>query len=112
MTEAKSASVPLYYLGPPGPGLGFQLAGINAVSCTTPDALLEQLRQFVQRFPESILYVDEELAAAVLDEVEALNAKVLPAIVLVTTPAAQQHVAARKLQRLLLRAAGSDIFGS
>lgn len=112
MTADERPNIPLFYLGPPGAGFGFQLAGMAVTSCATAAALLEQLRLRAAETPQSIIFVDERLAADVLDEVEQLNDSVLPAIVLVPGAAVGRQLSAEKLQRLMVRAVGSDIFSS
>ncbi|PIT97717.1 MAG: hypothetical protein COT71_04515 [Candidatus Andersenbacteria bacterium CG10_big_fil_rev_8_21_14_0_10_54_11] len=112
MPAESYTNFPLYYLGPAGEGFGFQLAGITVVPCASAAELVKQLTKLAADSPRSILFVDEGLAAQVLDEVERLNDAVLPVILLVPGAAVSRQVSAQNMARLMTRAVGSDIFSS
>jgi len=96
------------YVGPPGGGLGFQLAGIRVLACSDEKELLDILsREKGGRY--EIIFVDEGLAENVLPEIEKLNEDVLPAVVLIASSSSSKKIAARKMDQLLLKAVGSDI---
>ncbi len=96
------------YAGPPGGGLGFQLAGIDVVACENEKELLSVLKK-EKGGQHEIVFVDEGLAENILAEIEKLNENLLPAIVLISSSASSKKIAARKMDQLLLKAVGSDI---
>ena len=102
----------LVYCGPAGAGVGFQLSGIDVVACDTSVELIARLKEFVRTQAYSVIFVDEGLAAEVLPEIEALNQKPEPTIMVVPNPTNPQHLASRKLNQLMIKAVGSDIFSS
>ena len=97
------------YVGPSGAGFGFQLAGIDIVACDSPSDLVSRLKEIKKEGKSGIVLADEGLAESVLDNVEKMNQDALPAIVLVTRPGKSKRIAARKMDRLLIKAVGSDI---
>jgi len=107
-----TAIVNITYLGPPGAGFGFQLAGMMTTECSSGDELLSSLKQLVADKKAGIVFVDESLAEGVMDEVEKLNENTMPAIVLLTNPVESKRLAAAKMDRLMIRAVGSDIFNN
>jgi vacuolar-type H+-ATPase subunit F/Vma7 len=96
------------YIGPPGGGLGFQLAGIDVMNCSDEKELLNIIRE-EKGGKYEIMFVDENLAENILPEIEKLNEDVLPAIVLIASSSSPKKIAARKMDQLLLKAVGSDI---
>lgn len=99
------------YIGPAGVDFGWRLSGINAVACSSSDELIKRLKALKTNKQGGIVFVDEGLAEAVLDQVEALNEDTLPAIILLTNPAKPKRLAARKMHNLVVKAVGSDILG-
>ncbi|MFH1354302.1 MAG: V-type ATP synthase subunit F [bacterium] len=97
------------YLGPSGAGFGFRLAGIDIITCDSPNDLVSRLKEIKEEGESGIVLIDEGLAEDVLDDVEKMNQDALPAIVLVTQPGKSKHLAAHKMNRLLIKAVGSDI---
>ena len=108
MSEKKN--VPITYLGPPGAGFGFQLAGITTHECASDTELIKKLKQLVRDGNAGIMFVDEVLAENVMEEIDQLNEKTLPAVVLLANPVMSKRLAAQKMDRLMIRAVGSDIF--
>ena len=100
----------MIYIGPAGSGLGFSLSGMTVIACDSAANLLKELRGIKKNDANSIVFVDEHLAAEVLPEVESLNENALPAIVLLTNATDPKHLAAKKMNRLMIKAVGSDIF--
>jgi len=106
-TNTKSS---VAYIGPVGAGFGFKLAGINVHECVDADGMVGTLKSLVQQGNHNIIFVDETLAKHVLDIIAKLNQNPLPAIILLANPVEAQKVAATNLQKLMVRAIGSDIF--
>lgn len=98
------------YIGPIGAGFGFKLAGIDVHECVDADDMVGTLKALVQKGTHNIIFVDETLAKNVLDVIAKLNQNPLPAIILLANPVEAQKVAATNLQKLMVRAIGSDIF--
>lgn len=98
------------YIGRPGTGLGFRLAGIVSQDCVTGEDALRAAQKLTRDGHFTILFIDEELAADTLPELSKLNEGVLPAIVLLPTSSHSRHIAAASLQNLMIKAIGSDIF--
>lgn len=107
-----SIPTPLVYIGPTGAGLGFQLSGIAVMTCDDDTVLVRLLRQLKEEKKYHIIFVDEGLATKVLDDVERLNEDTLPAIVLLPNPAAPRNLAQEKMNKLVIKAVGSDILGT
>ncbi len=107
-----SAPTAIAYLGPPGQGLGFRLAGVEVQECLTPADALAKLTQYVHSQTYAIIFLDETLAATHLEEIGKLNEQTLPSIMLLPTSLHSQKVAAAGLQRLIIKAVGSDIFNT
>ncbi len=108
MEEKQPAGI--IYLGRRGAGLGFRLAGIEATDCHTPQKLLSELTKKKKEAPSSIIFVDEELAEQVTDEIQKMSEGALPAVVMVAGPGGPRHIGARKMDGLLVKAVGSDVF--
>lgn len=106
-----SDAATMVYLGPAGSGLGFRMSGIDVVACETADALVAQVRGYKEAGRVHIIFADEGLAAPVLEELERLTEEPLPALVLVPDAIEPAHVTQEKMNRLMLRAVGSDILG-
>ena len=100
----------LTYIGPSGSGLGFQMSGMQVSQADTSEGLLRRIRSILSSGPDHIIFVNERLAVDVMDEVEALNRHAMPTIVFVPDVVVASRLAADKMQRLMLRAVGSDIF--
>lgn len=98
------------YIGLVGAGFGFTLAGITVHECVDADDMVRTLKDLVHGKTHNIIFVDETLAKDVLDTIAKLNQNPLPAIILLANPAQAQKVAATNLQKLMVRAIGSDIF--
>ena len=79
------------------------------VVCDSSGDLVSRLKEIKERGKSGIVLVDEGLAESVLDDVEKMNQEALPAIVLVTRPGKSRKLAAQKMDRLLIKAVGSDI---
>lgn len=112
MITAEQQPISLFYIGTAGASFGFQLAGVTVKPCATAAQLMQELETLAAKSPQSIIFVDEGLAADVSDDVERLNDATLPAIVMVPGAVAGKQLSAEKLQRLMVRAVGSDIFSS
>ena len=97
------------YLGPSGAGLGFQLAGMDVIEFEGSNDMLEQLRALVGGGEYGIIFVDEGMAENVYEDVQKLNEQTVPAIVLLADPTSARHLAARKMDTLIVKAVGSDI---
>lgn len=108
---SEKTGVPITYLGPPGAGFGFQLAGVTTRECESDAELLLALKKLVADENAGIIFVDEMLAENVLEDIDQLNQNTLPAIVLLANSVASKRLAAKKMDRLMIRAVGSDIFG-
>jgi len=102
----------LTYLGPPGSDLGFKLAGMAVAPCSNSEELLEKLQKIAKEEDGGIVFVDEELASQKLDEIERLNEAVRLTVVLLANPAKPKRLAAKRLDKLMVQAVGSDIFNS
>lgn len=98
------------YIGPAGAGFGFQLSGVVVFEHSSPDEALLTLRGLKEEGVYGIIFLDEGLAEAHREAVAKLNEDSLPAIILLPNPAAPTRAAAEQLQRLMVRAIGSDIF--
>jgi V/A-type H+/Na+-transporting ATPase subunit F len=103
---------PLAYIAPPGSGLGFAMAGVHIEPCQDGDSLLKILRRFKEEGRFRIIFVDEGLAQNVLLEVEKINEDTLPAVVLLPNATKPLNVAKEKMNNLMIKAIGSDIFES
>lgn len=99
------------YIGPVGADFGFRLSGIDTVTCSSSEELIKRLKELKINKQGGIVFVDEGLAEDVLDQVETLNEDTLPAIMLLTNPAKPKRLAARKMDKLVVKAVGSDILG-
>ncbi len=100
------------YIGRTGQGLGFQLAGIEVVEAATPEQAIVLLQKMVQGGEYGIIFMDETLAEGHLDEIGTLNERPLPSILLLPSGEGGKRVAAMSLQRLMVKAVGSDIFNT
>ncbi len=111
MSEIK-AQVNLIYIGVAGGDLGFKLAGMETLNAENGETLVITLKDIKRERPNSIVFIDEQLAEDVWDEVAKLNENTMPALVLLADPANPQNLAAKKMAKLMIRAVGSNIFGS
>jgi vacuolar-type H+-ATPase subunit F/Vma7 len=102
----------LAYVGPAGAGMGFNLAGITVQTCDEVAQLVPALRKLKESTQYGIIFVDEGLAEPVLADVERLNADTLPAIVLLPNPTKPANLAQVKLNNLMIKAVGTDIFNT
>jgi len=109
MTD-REESTKITYIGPPGRGFGFELAGIETHASTSGVMMLELVKELARAGDVGIIFIDEGLALQVLDELEAMNRQSLPALVLLPNPANPQRTAAQRLEKLMVTAVGSDIF--
>jgi vacuolar-type H+-ATPase subunit F/Vma7 len=97
------------YLGPPGSGLGFKLAGMTIVECADSDALVRGLEKVSAR-DGGVFFIDEGLAENALSGIEHAGERLEVTIVLVANSAVPKRLAARKMENLMIQAVGSDIF--
>jgi vacuolar-type H+-ATPase subunit F/Vma7 len=102
----------ILYLGPVGAGLGFQLSGLAVATSSGPEAALKRLRRLVKDRTYSLIFVDESLVQDVLPEFNQLNQAPVPTLVLLPNPSHPEHLAATKVNQLMIQAIGSDIFSS
>lgn len=97
------------YVGPSGADLGFLLAGVATYACDDADALVLLLRDLRDSARHTLIFIDDSVAAPVLDEVERLNQQPIPALILISNPTQANHVAQEKMDRLIIKALGADI---
>lgn len=107
-----SAPAPISYVGLPGTGLGYRLAGVDTFEEADGEAAVRRLKQFRESKQYLIVFLDEGLAEPVLPAIRQLNAEPLPAIVLVPNAAAPRQLAAQSMQQLMIKAIGTDIFSN
>jgi len=88
------------------------LAGMKMVNCESSEDLVAKLTAEVKAGESSIVFVDEGLGEPVQEEIDKLNEGTLPAIVLLANPAEPKYLAAGKMNRLMVKAIGSDIFSN
>lgn len=98
----------IVYVGPAGAGFGFRMSGIDVVECDEPSDMLKRIKAFKDQY--SIVFVDEGLAQPVLAEIELLNEEPIPAIVLLPNPTRPINLTQEKMNNLVIKAVGSDIF--
>lgn len=103
---------PIAYIGPSGAGLGFSLSGMVVEETDDPNRALLLVKEWKASGAHTIIFIDEGLAGPNLDAIRALNEDALPAIMLLPNPSKPTHEAANNLQKLMIRAIGSDIFAS
>ena len=108
MSETKIISVA--YVGPARLGLGFEISGIDTYECNDGEQLIKTLREISSDAKVGIIFVDELLAGKVMLEIDKINENALPAIVLLANPEKPEMVSAKKLEQLMIKAIGSDIF--
>lgn len=97
------------FVGLPGSGLGFGLAGIEVREVEEASLLNKELKSLKETSSYDIIFVDEGLAADDLETVRVLNEDTVPAIVLLPNTANPKNVAADNISQLVTRAVGSDI---
>jgi len=102
----------LTYLGPPGSGLGFQLAGMTVIDCSDSSELKAQLADMGNVDQGGIAFVDESLSEDIMVDIERINETPALTVVLLVNPAQPKHLAAHKMDQLMIQAVGSDIFSS
>jgi len=109
MTEEKQ-EVKLTYIGMPGSDFGFKLAGVETMACADGEALTDELKKIALGEGVGVVFVDERLALAVQEEVDEITAAANVSVVLLPNPAQPMRLAAKKMDRLMIQAIGSDIF--
>lgn len=98
----------MVYIGPAGAGFGFRMSGVDVVESDGSSDMLKRLKAFKDQY--SIVFVDEGLAQPVLAEIEVLNEEPIPAIVLLPNPTQPINLTQEKMNNLVIKAVGSDIF--
>lgn len=105
-----TSHTPIAYIGSPGTSLGHRLAGIETFEEVDGEAAVHRLKELRESKQHQIIFLDEGLAEPVLSAIDRLNADPLPAIVLVPNAAAPRQLAAKRMQQLMMKAVGVDIF--
>lgn len=100
------------YVGWPGSGLGWRLAGIDVTTLDQEGNLRQTLRQLCDRKQYQIIFVDEGLAAGSLKDIARLNEDALPAIVLLPNASQPLNLTQTQMEDLVVKAVGSNIFNS
>jgi len=100
----------IVYCGPTGAGLGFKLSGLDVVDIDSPSHLSDLLKVYKKNNSYQLIFVDEGLAQDILTDIENLNQDPLPTIVLLPNPTKNLNLASQKMNRLMIKAIGSDIF--
>lgn len=103
-------ATPISYIGLPGTGLGYRLAGVDTFEEADGEAAVRRLKEFRESKQYQIIFLDEGLAEPVLPAVRQLNTDPTPAIVLVPNAAHPRQLAAASMQQLMMKAIGTDIF--
>lgn len=99
----------ILYCGPAGSGLGFQLSGMAVQAPTDSEDLLANLKKIKKAGEYQLIFIDENLAEPVLEEITALNQDPFPTIVLLPSPGNPQYLASKKMNQMMVKAVGSDI---
>lgn len=100
----------LAYLGQPGTGLGFRLAGLAVYEETDAVSSLSLLQRIKDEKTHAIIFVDEHLVSGQTAALAKLNADPLPAFVLLSNPIEPRHLAVAQINELVIKAVGTDIF--
>ena len=108
-TQSKQS---LVYLGPVGAGLGFTMSGLGVIECDDGAAVLANVRKLKEQREVSTIFIDEGLAAEVVDDIQKLNNEAVPVIVLLPNPAHPLNLTQQMMTTLVVQAVGSDILSN
>ena len=88
--------------------LGFQALGLTAIIAEHTDEARQQLAQLV-REEYAVIYMTEELAQALSDELALLGDRPLPAVILIPGKHGPLGIGTRAIHSAVERAVGADI---
>lgn len=88
--------------------LGFKTLGATTYTVTGAEEALAALKQAVkQRY--AVVFITEVLAQHMMDSIEELNRRLLPAVVLIPNNKGTLGIGIRKIKRNVEKAIGADI---
>ena len=88
--------------------LGFRALGLTTVFADNREAAVKELHRLA-REEYSIIYVTEDLAQQMMEEIDKYNDDPSPAVILIPGKGGSLGVAQTRLQRAVERAVGADI---
>lgn len=100
------------YIGPSNNQLAWSLVGCDIKTAENADEMKQILRAVRDAGDYPLVFADEAVASEQLEDIEKLNEQALPAIVLVSSPSKSGEASSQKLNQLMIRAIGSDIFSN
>lgn len=90
--------------------IGFKALGLEAIDANTPDEAREAFTGLLRGSDEyAIIYITEQLAEKLKDEIAAVNDKVTPAVILIPSKSGSLGLGMSALKSAVERAIGSDI---
>ena len=90
--------------------IGFKALGLEAIDVNTSEEAGEVFKRLVKNREEyAIIYITEQLAKELADEINAVKDKVTPAVILIPSKSGSLGIGMSSLKSAVERAIGSDI---
>ncbi len=98
-------------VGNPNSVKAFIALGVETFPIITKEEGRKELENIAQRTDIAVLFITENWAEELREELQALESRALPAIVAIPSQLGSTCEGTRRLKRIVEQAVGSDIFG-